>query len=364
MNDETKRVTIAEIAKMTGVSSATVSYVLSGRTDVKVAEQTRERILHLCEQYHYKKGACRERAAGKKQVTIDDIAKEAGVSTATVSYIINDRQDVKISDETRKKVLQICNLRQYAPSPVARLLAGNKNNLNNLIGICFNRSFSPTGRNDAVFSLLCRLQQCLREKNYHTLLLPPVQDDKIAVQENIDGILCIDLSESQFYTLKESYFVPIVAIDMTVQDTLFFKVYDNCSALIACAKEKLHTDRLVFVTGEYNNRPYMNKWKRALADDTLLTVRSAADLAPGIKKCGDAAFLFNSTRLAALALPYIDARRAAAVCTDPQEVPPAPEMARIDLPDNRKAECAVQMLQNAIDRKETEPHTCKLSPLL
>ena len=87
MNDETKRVTIAEIAKMAGVSSATVSYVLSGRTDVKVAEQTRERILHLCEQYHYKKGARRERAAGKKQVTIDDIAKEAGVSTATVSYI-------------------------------------------------------------------------------------------------------------------------------------------------------------------------------------------------------------------------------------------------------------------------------------
>ena len=38
-----------------------------------------------------------------KKVTIRDVAKEAGVSVATVSYIMNDRKDVKISSETRKK---------------------------------------------------------------------------------------------------------------------------------------------------------------------------------------------------------------------------------------------------------------------
>lgn len=40
-----KNVTIAEVARAAGVSSATVSYVLSGRTDIKVAEATRERVL-------------------------------------------------------------------------------------------------------------------------------------------------------------------------------------------------------------------------------------------------------------------------------------------------------------------------------
>ena len=162
----TKNVTIAEIARRAGVSSATVSYVISDRQDVKIAKSTRERILSICKELGYQKGAKRK-AAAKKQVTIDDIAREAGVSTATVSYIVNDRKDVKISEETRKKVLQICNLRQYTPSPIARLLAGKKNNL---IGVCAPRSGYPA-QNARYYALLQELQYALQRKDYGAVLL-------------------------------------------------------------------------------------------------------------------------------------------------------------------------------------------------
>ena len=99
-------ITIATIAKMANVSTATVSYVINERTDKKVAEATRQKILDLCRKYNYQKGATRKRPKNKKPVTIDDIAKEAGVSTATVSYIINNHQDVKIREETRRKVIK------------------------------------------------------------------------------------------------------------------------------------------------------------------------------------------------------------------------------------------------------------------
>ena len=46
----------------------------------------------------------------EKKPTVKDVAKQAGVSVATVSYIMNDRKDQKISEATRKKVLQIANL--------------------------------------------------------------------------------------------------------------------------------------------------------------------------------------------------------------------------------------------------------------
>jgi DNA-binding LacI/PurR family transcriptional regulator len=46
----------------------------------------------------------------KTKITIKDIAREAGVSIATVSYVLNNKTEERISEETRKKVLQIINL--------------------------------------------------------------------------------------------------------------------------------------------------------------------------------------------------------------------------------------------------------------
>ena len=230
--DADKHVTIAEIARRAGVSTATVSYVLSGRKDVKVASKTSERILALCRELGYEKGANRERGMQKKQVTIDDIAREAGVSTATVSYIINDRKDVKISDETRRKVLQICNLRQYAPSPIARLLAGKKSRL---VGICAPQS-PFVCRNAEYYGLICALRSALQKNGYGTVLLSPEEVQEARFQESPEGILCIDLTEEEFYTLKESCFVPIVAIDMLVPDPLFFKAYTDYGAVFAAAR--------------------------------------------------------------------------------------------------------------------------------
>ena len=52
----------------------------------------------------------------KNNITIKDVAREAGVSVATVSYVINERNDKRISDKTRKKVLQVINLLGYTPN--------------------------------------------------------------------------------------------------------------------------------------------------------------------------------------------------------------------------------------------------------
>ena len=56
-----------------------------------------------------------------KSVTIKEIAKEAEVSTATVSMILNNK-DQNISEATRKKVLKIAKRRNYIPNTMARSL--------------------------------------------------------------------------------------------------------------------------------------------------------------------------------------------------------------------------------------------------
>lgn len=57
-------------------------------------------------------------------VTIKDIAKKANVSTATVSYVLNETGN--ISEETRKRVLKVIEELNYRPNQIAKSLKMQK----------------------------------------------------------------------------------------------------------------------------------------------------------------------------------------------------------------------------------------------
>lgn len=60
-------------------------------------------------------------------ITRKDVARLAGVSTATVSYVVNDGPR-GVSEETRKKVLWAIEQLDYQPSAIARSLATKRTN--------------------------------------------------------------------------------------------------------------------------------------------------------------------------------------------------------------------------------------------
>lgn len=61
---------------------------------------------------------------GKQTITIYDVAREANVSMATVSRVVNGNPNVKPA--TRKKVLEVIDRLDYRPNAVARGLASKK----------------------------------------------------------------------------------------------------------------------------------------------------------------------------------------------------------------------------------------------
>ena len=62
----------------------------------------------------------------RRQARSLDVAKLAGVSRTTVSFVLNDVPGVKITEETRQRVLQAARELNYYPTAAARSLASGK----------------------------------------------------------------------------------------------------------------------------------------------------------------------------------------------------------------------------------------------
>ena len=64
-----------------------------------------------------------------KRPTSADVAARAGVSRTTVSFVLNQRADVKIPDETRQRVVAAAAELGYSPNASARRLAGGRSHV-------------------------------------------------------------------------------------------------------------------------------------------------------------------------------------------------------------------------------------------
>ena len=64
-----------------------------------------------------------------RRVTSADVAREAGVSRTTVSYVLNDTPHQKIPPATRQRILEAVQRLGYAPSPAARALQSGRSDV-------------------------------------------------------------------------------------------------------------------------------------------------------------------------------------------------------------------------------------------
>ena len=66
------------------------------------------------------------KAKGKRSPTISDVARRAGVSPTTVSFVLNDVTGSGISERTRRRVRASARELRYRPNAAARLLRTNR----------------------------------------------------------------------------------------------------------------------------------------------------------------------------------------------------------------------------------------------
>lgn len=175
---------------------------------------------------------------GSKKVTIKDVAREAGVSIATVSYVLNNRTDQSISEETRKKVLQFANLLGYECNFMARYLATGKTNSVTAVLASF-----PPFSSQYYMQFLIELSRVLKSHGYNL----KIADSRDAVGRDCDAYIMIAASLDEFRAFADTQYVPVIAVDTVFDDFLFYRINDDYAALAASVggnKKGLLTYRL------------------------------------------------------------------------------------------------------------------------
>ncbi len=158
-----------------------------------------------------------------KRVTIYDVAREADVSLATVSRVINGSGVVK--NPTRKKVEEVIARLGYRPNAIAQGLALRKTTT---IGLVVSEaSFSHTGQ------IINGILDVSKIYNYN-IMLHSVTDGIVDVSEIIDAIIKSGVDGAVIYSDKileadmdilRKYQVPIVVIGNKISGDSLCSVY-------------------------------------------------------------------------------------------------------------------------------------------
>lgn len=286
----------------------------------------------------------------EKKATVKDVAREAGVSVATVSYIMNDRTDQKIRPETRKKVLQIANLLNYRPSHAAKSLATGRNNM---IGLAYSLGENHPSRNHEILQFAHLLIERMNRLKYDVIYMPIPEasadagEDPQSANHNIDAIIAMDLSHEQFHSLSNDYMVPVIAVDMLVNDNLFYQIYSDYAALVREVRDAIATDCYLLLD-PFTNLEYMRQITAGFPSDHILPL---PELSPDrLKELGESECIVIGSYLATLILPYCNPQRLHVISSEKEErwLPDGLAVTHMDV--SKKANMTMNVLLNSLNR--------------
>lgn len=149
------------------------------------------------------------------RVRIRDIAEELGLSTATVSNVIHGKTG-KVSDETVKRVQALLEERQYIPSMAGILLAQNSSKI---VGVFVNDHEKYEGRtlSDAFIAAALNDLSTEIEKQGQFMMVKKTKDPEEIIQFasmwNMDGLVVLGFCHQDYTYLRNHMRIPFVIYD-------------------------------------------------------------------------------------------------------------------------------------------------------
>ena len=197
------------------------------------------------------------------RVTLKDVAELAGVTPATVSYVLSGKRP--ISEETKARVKDAIEKLDYVPDLNARSLSMRDSKL---IGVVVPQT-EPGERlmfqNSFYSEALGSIEYYARQRGYHILISATDANESyltLAKQRNLDGIIVIGMYPDEFYHQMKKTQIPIVLIDSYCNDHYYHNIrIDDAYGSYLAAKYLLdmgHED-VAFFVGQIKENGVMKK---------------------------------------------------------------------------------------------------------
>ncbi|MGL5005898.1 MAG: substrate-binding domain-containing protein [Plesiomonas sp.] len=193
--------------------------------------------------------------------TMKDVARLAGVSTSTVSHVINDSRFV--SDEIRTRIMSAVETLNYSPSALARSL---KVNQTHTIGMLVTTSNNP------FFAEVVRgVEQSCYERGYQLVLCNTAGDPQrmshsvdTLLQKRVDGILmmCSESHADISCLFRRHPKIPLVMMDWGPQGAQADLIRDNSEYGGYLATRHLLTQghrQIAIITGPLDKHPSLGR---------------------------------------------------------------------------------------------------------
>lgn len=192
-----------------------------------------------------------------KKPTLRDVAREACVSVATASYVLNNVSNQTIQEETRKRVHEAAAKLGYVQNLTARALSIGKTNV---LGVLLTGDDSDLiSRLISYGKFIDQLEQISLERQYRLMFAridPRRPNLDIILERKLDGVFVIDASEQSFHAVAGnfSFGSPVVLVDGMLSDPLFRCVVYDAGQLFAIVRTMCGGEPYAIVHERYYNR--------------------------------------------------------------------------------------------------------------
>lgn len=166
-----------------------------------------------------------------KRPTAREVAELAGVSRTTVSFVLNNVPGMRISEETRQRVLQAARQLHYYPDATARRMVAGRTKI---IGFVLRQHPEQAFADMFLPQVLSGLSRVANAEGYHVLFEPISPDDQVQPylrlirERHVDGIvLSGPRFDDQELLQTETKGIPIVLMGQLPGLALPFVDIDN-----------------------------------------------------------------------------------------------------------------------------------------